>query len=82
MGLCVLCDTLLSKSRHRVEGDSVTVKFSVLTCENEEGNDEYAYWVTLEDSEGETVMKEVNSDFITACEIHERLKKTLGADIA
>jgi hypothetical protein len=82
MGLCVLCDTLLAKSRHQVEGDCVTVKFSALTCENKEGNDEYMYWIELLDSEGNVVMKEIRADFLTASDIHERLKKTLGVKLA
>lgn len=78
MSLCVLAENLLAKSRHRIEGDSVTAKLSVLICENDEGNDEYVYWVQLLDSEGELILKEVLSDFITASDTFERLKKTVG----
>ncbi|QLZ42288.1 hypothetical protein [Citrobacter sp. RHBSTW-00127] len=82
MGLCVLGDALLAKSRHQIEGDCVTVKFTALACENEAGNDEYMYWVELHDSEGNTVMKEVPPDFMIASDIYERLKTTLGPAVA
>lgn len=78
MGLCVLGDALLAKSRHQIEGDCVTVKFTALACENEEGNDEYMYWIELLGSDGELMMKETSTDFIAASGIHEQLKKTLG----
>lgn len=52
MSLCVMAENLLAKSRHRIEGDSVTAKLSALICENDEGNDEYMYWIELLDSEG------------------------------
>lgn len=78
MALCVLAENLLTKSRHRIEGDSVTAKLSVLICENEEGDDEFIYWVQLLDSEGEIMMKEVLVDFISASETFERLKSTIG----
>ncbi|MFV1476136.1 hypothetical protein [Serratia sp. szju] len=78
MALSVLGDSLLAKSRHRVEGDSVTATFTAVACENEEGNDEFMYWVELLGSAGETILKEISSDFITASDIYERLKKTLG----
>lgn len=78
MTLCVLAENLLAKSRHRIEGDSVTAKLSALICENDEGNDEYIYWVQLLDSEGESIMKEALSDFITASDTFERLKRTIG----
>lgn len=81
MGLCVLGDALLAKSRHQIEGDCVTVKFTALACENEAGNDEYMYWVELLDSEGNPIMKEISSDFMTASDIHKRLKETLGSEI-
>lgn len=81
MGLCVLGDALLAKSRHQIEGDCVTVKFTALACENEAGNDEYMYWVELLDSEGDPIMKEISSDFMTASDIHKRLKETLGSEI-
>lgn len=82
MALCVMAENLLAKSRHRIEGDSVTAKLSALTCENDEGNDEYIYWVELLDSEGEFILKEVLSDFITASDTFERLKKTIGPEVA
>lgn len=78
MGLCVLGDTVLAKSRHLVEGDCATARFTALACENEEGNDEYAYWVELLGSDGEPIMKEASSDFVAACDIYERLKAMLG----
>lgn len=78
MALCVLGDTLLAKSRHQIQGDCVTVKFTSLACENEEGNIEFIYWIELLDSDGELMMKEISPDFITASDIHERLKKTIG----
>ena len=78
MGLCVLGDALLAKSRHQIEGDCVTVKFTALACENEEGNDEYMYWIELLGSDGELMMKETSTVFIAASGIHEQLKKTLG----
>lgn len=78
MALCVLADNLLAKSRHRIEGDSVTAKLSVLTCENNEGDEEFVYWVQLLDSEGEIIMKGIILDFITASETFERLKRTIG----
>lgn len=81
MGLCVLGDALLAKSRHQIEGDCVTVKFTALACENEAGNDEYMYWVELLDSEGNPMMKEISSDFMTASDIHKRIKETLGSEI-
>lgn len=81
MALCVLAENLLAKSRHRIEGDSVTAKLSVLTCENDEGNDEYVYWVQLLDSEGEIIMKEILVDFVTASETFERLKITIGPSV-
>lgn len=81
MGLCVLGDALLAKSRHQIEGDCVTVKFTALACENEAGNDEYMYWVELLDSEGNPIMKEISSDFMTASDIHKRIKETLGSEI-
>lgn len=82
MSLCVLGDFALVKSRHRVEGDSVTAKLSVLTCENGTGDIEYVYWVELHDSEGNPVMKEASSDFMIASDIFERLKVTLGPAVA
>lgn len=82
MALCVMEDVMLAKSRHRVEGDGVTAKLSVLTCENDVGDTEYAYWVELHDSEGNTVMKEASQDFMTASDIYERLKATLGPTVA
>lgn len=78
MTLIVLGDSLLAKSRHSVEGDCVTVTFTSVACENEEGGDEYMYWVELLGTNGELMMKEISSDFITASDIYERLKKTLG----
>lgn len=81
MALCVLADNLLAKSRHRIDGDSVTAKLSVLTCENDEGNDEFVYWVQLLDSEGEIIMKEILVDFVTASETFERLKSTIGPSV-
>ncbi|WP_314140138.1 hypothetical protein [Buttiauxella noackiae] len=81
MGLCVLGDALLAKSRYQIEGDCVTVKFTALACENEAGNDEYMYWVELLDSEGNPIMKEISSDFMTASDIHKRIKETLGSEI-
>ncbi|MDM3132238.1 hypothetical protein [Citrobacter sp. CK205] len=78
MSLCVMAENLLAKSRHRIEGDSVTAKLSALICENDEGNDEYMYWIELLDSEGEIMMKEVTTDFITASDTFERLKSTIG----
>lgn len=81
MTLSVLDQNLLSKSRHRVDGDSVTAKFSVLTCENEDRKDEYVYWVELYDSTGDIVMKEISMEFLTANNIYFRLKETLGAEI-
>ncbi|ALX94901.1 hypothetical protein AV650_15670 [Serratia fonticola] len=82
MTLCVLGDTVLAKSRHLMEGDCVTAKFTALACENDEGNDEYMYWIEPLGSDGEKVMKEISCDFITACDIYDRLKKLLGADVA
>lgn len=82
MALCVMADNLLAKSRHRIEGDSVTAKFSALICENDEGNDEYMYWIELLDSEGEIMLKEVCTDFISASETFERLKSTIGPCVA
>ncbi|EMX9223351.1 TPA: hypothetical protein ACTYHK_001720 [Citrobacter koseri] len=78
MSLCVMAENLLAKSRHRIEGDSVTAKLSALICENDEGNDEYMYWIELLDSEGQIMMKEVTTDFITASDTFERLKSTIG----
>ncbi|MCK7562530.1 hypothetical protein [Citrobacter koseri] len=78
MSLCVMAENLLAKSRHRIEGDSVTAKLSALICENDEGNDEFMYWIELLDSEGEIMMKEVTTDFITASDTFERLKSTIG----
>ncbi|WP_370905946.1 hypothetical protein [Citrobacter koseri] len=78
MSICVMAENLLAKSRHRIEGDSVTAKLSALICENDEGNDEYMYWIELLDSEGEIMMKEVTTDFITASDTFERLKSTIG----
>lgn len=82
MALCVLEDVMLAKSRHRVEGDGVTARLSVLTCENDAGDTEYVYWVELHDSEGNTVMKEASPDFMIASDIYERLKATLGPAVA
>lgn len=82
MALCVMADNILAKSRHRIEGDSVTAKLSALICENDEGNDEYMYWVELLDSEGEIILKEVCTDFISASETFERLKSTIGPEVA
>lgn len=82
MALCVMADNILAKSRHRIEGDSVTAKLSALICENDEGNDEYMYWVELLDSEGEIILKEVCTDFISASETFERLKSTIGTEVA
>lgn len=81
MALCVMAENLLAKSRHRIEGDSVTAKISALICENDEGNDEYIYWVQLLDSEGEFMLKEVCTDFISASETFERLKATIGTEV-
>lgn len=78
MTLIILGDSLLAKSRHSVEGDCVTVTFTSVACENEEGNDEYMYWIELQGSDGELMMKEISSDFITASDIYKRLKKMLG----
>lgn len=80
MAICVMAETLLAKSRHRIEGNSVTVHFSVLLCENADGDDEFIYWVILLDSVGEIVMKEIANDFITANDIYTRLKITLGPE--
>ncbi|MDH0199194.1 hypothetical protein [Enterobacter cloacae] len=77
-----MADNILAKSRHRIEGDSVTAKLSALICENDEGNDEYMYWVELLDSEGEIILKEVCTDFISASETFERLKSTIGPEVA
>lgn len=82
MALSVLGDALIAKSRHVIEGDCVTVKFTAVACENEEGNDEFVYWIELIGSDSELMMKEISCDFITACDIHERLKKTIGQEIA
>lgn len=80
MGLCVLGDALIAKSRHQIEGDCVTVKFTALACENDDGNDEYMYWVELLGSDGELMMKEISSNFMVASDIHQRLKNTIGAE--
>ena len=81
MALCVLAENLLAKSRHRIDGDSVTAKLSVPICENDEGDEEFLYWIQLFDSEGEIMMKEALIDFISASETFERLKGTLGSAI-
>ena len=81
MALCVLAENLLAKSRHRIDGDSVTAKLSVLICVNDEGDEEFLYWIQLFDSEGEIMMKEALIDFISASETFERLKGTLGSAI-
>ena len=76
-----MADNLLAKSHHRIEGDSVTAKFSALICESDEGSDEYIYWIELLDSEGEIMLKEVCTDFISASETFERLKSTIGPKV-
>lgn len=82
MGLCVLDEFVLNKSRHRIEGDSVTALLSSLTCENEEGSEECIYWVQLFNSEGNPVMKEALTDFINAYAVYEKLKNILGESIS
>ena len=65
-----------------MEVDSVTVKFLVSTSGNDDADERCVYWIVLENSGGDVVMKETHSDFIAACEIYERLKKTLDFNAA
>lgn len=69
------CDTLLAISRHRKDADIVVVKFFVST--GRDAPNRYLYCIALENSRGEIVMNEVHSDFLTACEVHKRLKEII-----
>lgn len=74
-GLGETCDTLLAISRHRKDADIVVVKFFVRT--GHDAPNKYLYCIALENSRGEMVMNEVHSDFLTACEVHKRLKEII-----
>lgn len=81
MSLCVIGETALSEFSFVAENGALTAIISSLTCEGQEGQDEYSYSVIVKDEQDNVVMKEIHDDFQMACDIYDRLSILVGRAI-